>query len=75
MKELIMKFTSRKFLVSAAGVISGAVLIACGNITEGATALVASVIAYLAAEGIIDAAAVKEKAAKISGSFDEKEGE
>lgn len=59
MKDLKTKFTSRKFMVAAAGVISGIVLIAGGNTTEGVTAVVTSVVAYLAAEGLIDIAAVK----------------
>ena len=61
MKNYLNKLASRKFLVSAAGVISGVLLIVCGNMKEGMTAVVASVIAYLAAEGFVDAAAVKEK--------------
>lgn len=53
------KLTSRKFLVAVAGIISGIALFASGNVNEGVTAIVASVVAYLAAEGIIDLAAVK----------------
>lgn len=53
------KFTSRKFLVAAAGIVSGVLLIVTGNTTEGVTAAVTSVVAYLAAEGLIDIAAVK----------------
>lgn len=61
MKKLIEKFSSRKFLIAVSGVASGLVLIVSGNVTEGVTAIVASVVAYLAAEGYIDAKAVKEK--------------
>ena len=53
------KFTSRKFLVAAAGIVSGIVLILGGNVTEGMTTAIASVVAYLAAEGLIDLAALK----------------
>lgn len=53
------KFTSRKFLVAAAGIVSGILLIVTGNTTEGVTAAVTSIVAYLAAEGLIDIAAVK----------------
>jgi len=53
------KFTSRKFLVAAAGVIGGILLAVLGNTTEGVTTAVASVVAYLAAEGLIDLAAVR----------------
>ncbi len=60
MKELLRKVGSRKFLVAVTGVVSGIVLIVGGNVTEGVTAVVASVVAYLAAEGIVDMAAVKK---------------
>lgn len=60
--NLKSKFTSRKFLVAVAGVISGVVLIVNGSTTEGMTTIVASVVAYLAAEGIVDFAGVKSKA-------------
>ena len=53
------KITSRKFLVAVAGIVSGIMLIAGGSVNEGVTAIVASVVAYLAAEGIIDLAAVR----------------
>lgn len=53
------KITSRKFLVAVAGIISGIALVAGGSVNEGVTAIVASVVAYLAAEGIIDLAAVR----------------
>lgn len=59
MKNLIKKFSSRKFLIAVSGVASGLVLIVSGNVTEGVTAIVASVVAYLAAEGYIDAKAIK----------------
>ena len=53
------KFTSRKFLVAVTGVAGGILLALLGNVSEGVTAAVASVVAYLAAEGLIDLAAVK----------------
>ncbi|MBR5538440.1 MAG: hypothetical protein IKU61_00925 [Clostridia bacterium] len=53
------KLTSRKFIVAVAGIASGIALVSSGNVNEGVTAIVASVVAYLAAEGIIDLAAVK----------------
>ena len=58
MKAFLKKLTSRKFIVSVSGIISGIVLIASGSTTEGATAVIASVVAYLIAEGYIDAKAV-----------------
>lgn len=58
MKAFLKKLTSRKFIVSVSGIISGIVLIASGNTTEGVTAVIASVAAYLIAEGYIDAKAV-----------------
>ena len=60
MKNLKEKLTSRKFLVAAAGVVSGLILIISGNVEEGSTTIIASAVAYLAAEGIIDAVAVKK---------------
>lgn len=58
MKAFLKKLTSRKFIVSVSGIISGVVLIASGSTTEGVTAVIASVVAYLIAEGYIDAKAV-----------------
>ena len=69
MKELILKkLTSRKFLVSAAGIISGAALIISGSETEGVAAIIASVIGYLVAEGYVDAKAVKAVADKVENT-------
>lgn len=64
MQNLKTKLTSRKFLIAAAGVVSGIVLIANGNVTEGVTSIIASVVAYLAAEGLVDMAAVKKTVAQ-----------
>ena len=61
MESTLKKVSSRKFLVAASGVVSGIVLIAGGNTTEGVTAIVTSVVAYLAAEGLVDMAAVKKQ--------------
>lgn len=61
MKSALKKVSSRKFLVAVSGVVSGIVLIAGGNTTEGVTAIVTSVVAYLAAEGLVDMAAVKKQ--------------
>ncbi|MBQ4556926.1 MAG: hypothetical protein IJA60_04690 [Clostridia bacterium] len=59
MKTLKQKLTSRKFLVAVAGIVSGVALISGGATNEGVTAIITSVVAYLAAEGLIDMAAVK----------------
>ena len=64
MQNLKTKLTSRKFLIAAAGVVSGIVLIANGSVTEGVTSIIASVVAYLAAEGLVDMAAVKKTVGK-----------
>lgn len=61
MKTLYQKLGSRKFLIALAGLVSGIVLLANGNTQEGVTSIIASVVAYLAAEGIVDAAAVKKQ--------------
>ena len=66
MSNVLKKIGSRKFLVAISGVISGVVLIAGGNITEGVTAIVTSAVAYLAAEGLVDMAAVKKTAGELS---------
>lgn len=59
MDMLKTKLTSRKFLVAVAGIVSGIALVAGGSVNEGVTAIVASTVAYLAAEGLIDLAAVR----------------
>lgn len=54
------KFTSRKFIACLAGVLTGLGLILSQNTVEGATTVAVSILGYLAAEGYIDAAAVKK---------------
>jgi len=53
------KLNSRKFWVSLIGLITGISLICLGNPTEGAATIIASVVSYLIAEGLIDAKAVE----------------
>ena len=48
-------FTSRKFIAMVAGILTGIGVILTGGTVEGLTAVIASVITYLAAEGYIDA--------------------
>ena len=62
MKDIKTKLTSRKFLVAVAGIVSGIFLIAEGSVTEGVTMVATAVVAYLAAEGLIDMAAVRDAA-------------
>ncbi|MBP3580644.1 MAG: hypothetical protein J6K12_05285 [Clostridia bacterium] len=52
------KISSRKFIASMAGVLTGIGVIASGSEVEGIIAVLASVIAYLITEGFIDAKAV-----------------
>ena len=60
MKDVIVsKLSSRKLWVAVAGIIGGIVLITNGNTVEGTATIISSVVGYLLAEGIIDAAAVK----------------
>lgn len=60
MKDVIVsKLSSRKLWVAVAGIIGGIMLIANGNSVEGTATIISSVVGYLLAEGIIDAAAVK----------------
>lgn len=56
---MIKKFTSRKFIAMLSGVLTGTAVILMGQTVEGLTAVVASVITYLAAEGLIDAESLK----------------
>ncbi len=74
MNTLKPKLTSRKFLVAVAGIVSGIVLLSNGSTTEGMTTIVASVVAYLAAEGLIDFAGVKNKAAGQIAASGENQG-
>ena len=53
--EDMSKFTSRMFIAMVAGVLTGIGVILTGGTVEGLTAVIASVITYLAAEGYIDA--------------------
>ena len=55
---MMKKFTSRKFLAMVAGVLTGIGVIIAGATAEGITAVIASVVSYLIAEGYIDAKAV-----------------
>lgn len=64
MNKFIQKLTSRKFISALIGLVVGIALLINGNIKEGATTLTASVISYLAAEGIIDFAAILKEVNK-----------
>ncbi len=57
---MVNKFLSRKFLIALSGIISGIVLLVNGEIAAGTSSIIAAVVSYLVAEGIIDAAAVKK---------------
>ncbi len=74
MKTLMRKLTSRKFIAAVAGIITGVGVIASGNTTEGMVAVIASVIAYLVAEGYIDAKAVDIADSVIEETKDKLEG-
>ena len=70
MNSVLKKVSSRKFLVAVSGIVGGIVLICGGNTTEGVTAIVSSVVAYLAAEGLVDMAAVKKQSELADKSAD-----
>ena len=72
LEVLKTKVTSRKFLVAVAGILSGIALIASGNAEEGVTAIVSSVVAYMIAEGFIDAVAVKTKKEEVEDKIEGK---
>lgn len=73
MNAFLKKLTSRKFLVAVAGIASGIVLIVNGSTTEGVSAVIASVIGYLIAEGYIDAKAVQTVTDKVEETIEESE--
>ena len=70
MENVLKKVSSRKFIVAVSGVVSGIVLVVNGSTTEGVTAIVTSVVAYLAAEGLVDMAAVKKQGEDADKSAD-----
>lgn len=53
------KFKSRKFIAMIAGILTGLGVIISGQTTEGLTAVLVSIISYLAAEGYVDSSALK----------------
>ena len=68
------KFTSRKFLTTLAGVFTGIGLIISGDTTEGVITLLSSIVAYLVAEGYVDANNVSkapEVAEKVTDAVEE----
>lgn len=78
MKEFIGKLKSRKFLSCVAGVVLGVCMIfgldeSAVNTIAGAITSVGSIIAYICAEGKIDAAAVsgiKDTVDKVTDAID-----
>lgn len=56
--NLKQKFTSRKFIVCLTGILTGIGVATTGNVAEGVTAVLVSLITYLIAEGYIDAKAI-----------------
>ena len=70
MENVLKKVSSRKFIVAVSGVVSGIVLVVNGSTTEGVTAIVTSVVAYLGAEGLVDMAAVKKQSVGADKSAD-----
>ena len=75
MNAFLKKLTSRKFLVAVAGIVSGVVLIVNGGTTEGVSAVIASVIGYLVAEGYVDAKAVKATTEAVEEAVETEEAE
>jgi hypothetical protein len=72
MKDVIVsKLSSRKLWVAVAGIVGGIVLIAKGNVVEGTATIISSVVGYLLAEGIIDAAAVKKVTDSVEDAIEE----
>ena len=73
LKKILKKLSSRKFMVSVAGIAGGILLILNGQTTEGATTICTAVVAYLAAEGLIDWKAVGKKEESENDSAREEE--
>ena len=78
--DFIKKFTSRKFLAAAAGVIAGLSMVfgldeGVISTVSGAVMAVASVVSYIVAEGRIDASAAGKAAEKIQLAADAFRGE
>ena len=57
-RRIMKKFLSRKFIAMVAGVLTGLGVLLTGQTVEGLTAVIASIIGYLAAEGYIDASRI-----------------
>ena len=74
MKYILQKFSSRKFLAALAGIITGIGVIVSGNPTEGIVTVLASLVAYLVAEGYIDAKAVEIADTVVEETKDKLEG-
>ena len=70
---MMKKFTSRKFIACIAGVLTGIGVILAGATAEGLTAVIASVVSYLIAEGYIDAKAVNTVKDVVDGVADKVE--
>lgn len=58
MKSLKQKFSSRKFIVCITGIVTGIGVAISGNVVEGVSTVLVSMITYLIAEGYIDAKAL-----------------
>lgn len=58
-KVLTARFTSRKFLLALLGVILGIIAIIKGETVAGCSLIGSTILAYLAAEGYIDAQSAK----------------
>ena len=68
------KYTSRKFIAALTGIVAGVLMILSGNITEGAAAIISSVVVYCIAEGIIDARTIRIMS-EIAQESDKEEGD
>ena len=75
MKTFASKLTSRKFLAALAGLVSGLAMVfgldeSIITQVSGAVVSVASVVAYIVAEGRVDAAAVGQAAEDVAEAVD-----
>lgn len=73
MRSLKEKFTSRKFLACVAGFLTGITVLLSGNTVEGVVTVITSIVAYLIAEGYIDAKSVETIADAVVDDLEEYE--
>ena len=75
MRDFKSKFLSRKFIACVVGIVTGIGLILSDNTIEGAATVASSIIAYLVAEGYIDAKSVQQLTGSIADNMNDLDDE